>query len=159
VALLLKNLLFTVLVPGTVGVYLPLWLAAGRPAAGGLLRAAAVVLFAAGGALYAWCVWDFARLGRGTPAPVDAPVRLVARGPYRWSRNPMYVGVLTLIAGQALLFRSPRLVLYGIGIGLIFHTFVVAYEEPHLAQTFGEDYARYRAAVGRWLPRPGGPRG
>jgi protein-S-isoprenylcysteine O-methyltransferase Ste14 len=153
-ALLLKNLLFTVLVPGTVAVTVPLLLAAGgSPPAGGPLGVLAAVLLALGAALYTWCVWDFARHGRGTPAPIDAPRRLVVRGPYRVVRNPMYVAVVTVIAGQAALFRSSTILLYGAAVATGFALFVLLYEEPHLRRTFGAEYEDYLARVGRWLPR------
>ena len=150
--LLLKNLLFTVLVPGTVGVYLPLSLAQGAPVAGPAL-VVALVLLAAGGAIYTWCVWDFASFGRGTPAPIDAPRRLVVRGLYRYVRNPMYVGVLTVILGWAVLFQSMQVFLYAIGVGTCFHLLVVHYEEHRLTRQFGAEYREYCASVGRWLPR------
>jgi protein-S-isoprenylcysteine O-methyltransferase Ste14 len=150
--LLLKNLVFTVVVPGTVAVYAPLAIAGGRPSESALARSAAAVLLLAGAGIYAWCVWDFARHGRGTPAPFDAPRQLVARGLYRWSRNPMYLGVLCAILGQAALFAAPALLLYAACVGLAFHLFVVLYEEPHLREVFGPPYEAYRARVGRWLP-------
>ena len=71
--LLLKNLLFTFIIPGTVGVYIPLFIARYRSPASGVVGAVAFVLLGAGGAIYAWCVWDFATFGRGTPLPMDAP--------------------------------------------------------------------------------------
>jgi protein-S-isoprenylcysteine O-methyltransferase Ste14 len=150
--LLLKNVLFTVVVPGTVGVYAPLALAAGRPWAPAPLLAVAVVLLFAGAAIYAWCVWDFAAFGRGTPAPIDAPKKLVVRGLYRYTRNPMYVGVLTAILGWALAFQARNLVVYALVVFTGFHLFVLLYEEPHLQREFGDEYARYRARVNRWLP-------
>jgi len=153
--LLLKNLVFTVLVPGTVGVYLPWALARGRTPASGLVLAAAAVVLALGGAIYAWCVWDFATFGRGTPAPLDAPKRLVVRGLFRWVRNPMYVGVLTVILGWAILFRSTAVLVYAVLVAAVFHGFVFFYEEPKLRQLFGADYDAYCARVGRWLPRIG----
>ena len=149
-ALLLKNLLFTVLVPGTVAVYLPLLLARGRTPAWGPV---ALLLLGLGAGLYAWCVWDFARHGRGTPAPIDAPRRLVVGGPYRVVRNPMYVAVLAVIAGQAALFRVPALLAYGAAVAGCFALFVLLYEEPSLRRTFGAEYEAYTARVGRWLPR------
>ena len=152
--LLAKNLLFTVVVPGTVAVYVPLWIAGDRTLAPISGQVAGGLLLLLGVAIYAWCVWDFATFGRGTPAPVDAPKRLVVRGLYRYSRNPMYVGVLCVIAGWALLFLAPGVVLYGAAVASAFHAFVVLYEEPRLAREFGEDYAAYRARVGRWLPAP-----
>jgi protein-S-isoprenylcysteine O-methyltransferase Ste14 len=152
-ALLLKNLLFTVLVPGTVAVTVPLLLAGDRTPARGAAAFLALALLAVGAALYTWCVWDFARFGRGTPAPIDAPRRLVVRGPYRVVRNPMYVAVLSGILGQAVLFRSQTLLLYGAAVAACFQLFVTLYEEPHLRRTFGAEYDRYTARVGRWLPR------
>ena len=153
--LLLKNLLFTVVVPGTVAVYVPLLVgrARGAPSTPSLLAGGLVL--ATGALIYGWCVWDFATFGRGTPAPIDAPKRLIVRGLYRVTRNPMYVGVLTVILGWAILFRSPALVLYAAGVWCLFHSFVRLYEEPHLHGAFGAQYDAYCAHVGRWLPRPG----
>jgi protein-S-isoprenylcysteine O-methyltransferase Ste14 len=66
----------------------------------------------------------------------------------------MYVAVVAIVLGQALLFGSLPLVWYALGVWALFHAFVLAYEEPTLAGTYGESYARYRASVNRWLPRP-----
>lgn len=87
--LLLKNLLFTIVVPGTVAVYVPLLVLRNRPPASGIESGIAVVALAVGACFYAWCLWDFASYGKGTPAPIDAPKRLVVRGLYRYTRNPM----------------------------------------------------------------------
>src|SRR5215510_2723117 len=147
--LLLKNLLFTLVVPGTVAVYLPLLIAQHHPPVSGSVLVIALAALALGGAIYAWCVWDFATVGRGTPAPIDAPKRLVVRGLYRYTRNPMYVGVLLVILGWAVLFRTAALCLYALVVGMCFHLFVVLYEEPHLQQEFGGEYDDYRGQVGR----------
>jgi protein-S-isoprenylcysteine O-methyltransferase Ste14 len=90
---------------------------------------------------------------RGTPAPIDPPKELVVRGLYRYVRNPMYVGVLSVLIGEALLFESARLFWYGAAVFLLFNLFVILYEEPALGRKFGKSYQDYRAAVGRWLPR------
>jgi protein-S-isoprenylcysteine O-methyltransferase Ste14 len=153
VALLMKNLLFTVVVPGTVAVYVPLLFGENRSPASGPVFLLALVLFIAGAAIYTWCVWDFATFGRGTPAPIDAPKKLVVRGLYRYTRNPMYLGVLTVILGWVVLFRSLDLVVYALFIGSCFHCFVVFYEERQLQQEFGSEYEDYCAQVGRWLPK------
>jgi protein-S-isoprenylcysteine O-methyltransferase Ste14 len=153
VALLLKNLLFTVLVPGTAAVYVPLLMAHGRSPASVWAVALAVPAFAVGGAIYAWCVWDFATFGRGTPLPIDAPKRLVVRGLYRYTRNPMYLGVLTVILGWALLFQTGMLVGYALLAGIGFHLVVILYEERRLHHAFGDEYDAYCRRVGRWLPR------
>lgn len=155
--LLLKNILFTVLVPGTVAVYIPLRIAA-RPAAPLSIDSTArpilaLLLLSLGAAIYLWCLWHFAVTGRGTPAPIDAPKKLVAQGLYRYVRNPMYVGVLLVIAGWAILFQSWGVLVYGAVVALLFHLFIVVVEEPILERKFGEPYERYRKEVGRWLPR------
>src|SRR5215213_6448350 len=96
--LLLKNLAFTVIVPGTAAVLLPWLIVSGDPnpwpARWGGLQIAAIPCAVAGALIYARCVWDFAHRGRGTPAPIDAPRVLVVQGLYRYVRNPMYLGVL-----------------------------------------------------------------
>lgn len=152
--LLVKNLVFTGLVPGTVAGLLPWLLAGERAGAAAGSRVLALLLFGVGLAVYAWCVWDFASFGRGTPAPIDAPRHLVVRGLYRVSRNPMYLGVLAIVLGWAALLAHATLVVYAVCVFVAFHCFVVFYEEPHLAELFGEEYAAYRAKVGRWLGRP-----
>ena len=154
--LLLKNLLFTVLVPGMVAVYVPLrWLVA----PGSLVwpgwnprSVLAALCLTAGAAVYFTCLWEFGVRGRGTPAPIDAPKRLVVDGLYRYVRNPMYIGVLLVVVGWAVLFGSAALVWYPVWVAPFFHLFVVLVEEPILAHTFGAEYARYRAAVRRWIP-------
>ena len=153
--LFLKNLLFTVLIPGTVAVYIPLWMARSRDLhpQWGLPQVLSLGPFLLGGAIYFWCQWDFARHGRGTPAPIDAPKRLVVRGLYRYIRNPMYVGVLLVTFGQAAFFESRAILFYGLGVFLMFHLVVLVVEEPILASRFGESYEAYRRAVGRWIPR------
>ena len=95
----------------------------------------------------------FALQGLGTPAPVAPPQNLVVTGLYRHVRNPMYVSILAAILGQALVLADPRLVVYGAVFWLATHLFVVAYEEPTLAESFGADYEAFRANVPRWIPR------
>ncbi len=138
------------MVPGSVAVYVPLYLAAPIHALH-LQRGLSALLFVAGTAIYLWCLWDFAAFGRGTPAPLDAPRRLVVRGLYRTSRNPMYVGVLTILAGWLVLAPSVHLAIYVAGVGLVFHLVVVLYEEPRLRRQFGGEYRAYQERVGRWL--------
>jgi protein-S-isoprenylcysteine O-methyltransferase Ste14 len=157
--LLLKNILFTLLVPGTVAVYIPLRLVASRgvpaPAEWNTAQVAGLLPLSLGTAIYLWCVWHFAVSGRGTPAPIDPPKRLVVQGLYRYVRNPMYVGVLLVIVGWAVVFWSSALLIYGLGVGMLEHAFVVLLEEPLLERQFGQAYVNYREAVGRWVPRMG----
>jgi protein-S-isoprenylcysteine O-methyltransferase Ste14 len=103
-------------------------------------------------ALLASCIWEFARRGRGTLSPVDAPRELVVRGLYRYVRNPMYLSVTTIILGEALLAGSRALVLYWAVWFLAANLFVIGYEEPTLRRRFGQSYEVYTQQVGRWLP-------
>jgi len=95
----------------------------------------------------------FAVQGLGTPAPVAPPQRLVVTGLYRYVRNPMYVSVVAIILGQALLFGDWRLIVYGAVFWLACHAFVLVYEEPTLRRKFGAEYEAFCANVPRWIPR------
>jgi protein-S-isoprenylcysteine O-methyltransferase Ste14 len=153
VFLLLRILVFTLIVPATVVIYVPAQLARspGPPAvavAGGLVMGAGLLLVV-------WCFFDFAARGRGTPAPWDPPQHLVTNGPYRHVRNPIYVGVLSILLGEAVFFGSVALLAWAGVTALGFHLVVVLYEEPGLRDRFGSEYERYLADVPRWLPRLG----
>ena len=111
------------------------------------------VAIAAGVAILIDSFWRFALEGRGTPAPIAPTKTLVASGLYRYVRNPMYVGVLVTIAGQALLLGSVTLLTYAAIVWLAFHLFVRLYEEPLLARRHGASYEIYRVNVRRWRPR------
>jgi len=152
VLLFLKNLLFTILVPGTVAVFVPLYLFSHAVPDVSARSVVAGLLLLLGASIYAWCLWDFAVTGRGTPAPIDPPKTLVVRGLYRYTRNPMYVGVLSVIGGWALFFGSSSLAIYGVCVAASFHLFVLLYEEPHLRRVFGASYEHYCVEVSRWLP-------
>lgn len=115
--------------------------------------ASGYVLVALGLALLVACIVGFAREGHGTLAPYDPPAALVARGPYRYTRNPMYVGVLAILGGLALARWSAPLAVYAAGVAMAFVTFVRVYEEPRLERQFGASYAAYKSAVPRWLGR------
>ena len=118
----------------------------------GAVQVFAIVAGAAGTVLVLWCVLTFAFAGKGTPAPFDPPRRLVVRGPYRFSRNPMYIGAALVLASVSLFFESPALAGY-VGLFLIVvYLFIRLYEEPTLRRTFGEEYDAYCREVGRWLP-------
>src|SRR5712691_6271276 len=128
-AAIAKALLFTILVPGTVTVYVPHRILLSRGQADALpigpLRYLGAALLAAGAAAYLWCAWDFASAGRGTPAPIDPPKRLVVRGLYHYVRNPMYVGVALVLLGEALLFQARILLEYTIEVFVFFYLFVL----------------------------------
>ena len=119
-----------------------------RPATIGLVQILAMLIIVAGAALAIASILTFAFIGKGTPAPFDPPRKLVVAGPYRWVRNPMYIG-----AGLVLLGAAIGLVLYTIVFWSMAHLFVLFYEEPVLRRTFGADYDAYTAARRRWIPR------
>jgi protein-S-isoprenylcysteine O-methyltransferase Ste14 len=148
----LRNLLFMVVVPASGAVYGPWWILAREGGSPRPVAWPAVAFILIGVALYLWCVLVFAGVGKGTPAPWDAPRQFVAVGPYRWARNPIYVAALLVIGGEAWLFLSLQLLLYTAALALGVHLFVVGYEEPTLLRQFGERYAAYRRTVSRWIP-------
>ena len=108
-------------------------------------------ILTAGFAGLLWCVRDFYVAGRGTLAPWSPPRRLVAVGLYRYSRNPMYVAVLAVLAGWGLSFGSAGHLVYAGGVAVAFQLRVVLHEEPWLARTFAEDWDTYRRRTPRWL--------
>jgi protein-S-isoprenylcysteine O-methyltransferase Ste14 len=123
------------------------------PAAIGLWQSAGILVAAAGAALAVSCIVAFAIVGKGTPAPFDPPRRLVVQGPYRFVRNPMYIGAGLAMTGAALFYQSFALFAYIAVFFLVSHLFVSAYEEPTLRRMFGNDYKAYCDKVGRWWPR------
>jgi protein-S-isoprenylcysteine O-methyltransferase Ste14 len=159
---LFKTAIFTVVVPCTVGWWLPgavhrryatpalphPWcfhgLGAQRPAN---------FLLSLGALIYLWCAWDFSVKGLGTPAPIDAPKNLVVNGLYHYVRNPMYLGVACIVVSRAMFFCSRPILFYLVFILLCANLFVRLYEEPHLRAVFGEQYIDYCRRVPRWLPR------
>lgn len=153
---LLKSAVFTVVVPGTVAWAIPRRLARREspklPIDRRASRPAGWVSLVAGVALYLHTAWRFADEGSGTPAPVDEPDELVTGGVYARVRNPMYVGVILIVLGQALLYRSAHVLWWAAGCWLGFHHRVVDVEEPHLREEYGEAYDRYCEEVPRWIP-------
>ena len=123
------------------------------PAHIGVLQVIGAALFIAGMGLAVACVLTFAFVGRGTPAPFDAPRKLVVVGPYRWVRNPMYIGAGLALLGAAIFYGSFGLALYTVGFWSMAHLFVLLYEEPVLRRQFGADYDAYAATRRRWIPR------
>ncbi len=157
----LRTLLFTILVPGTVLVLLPLALVAssvGPRFDFGPASYSGLVPLLAGLSVIVACFVDFVRRGRGTPAPYDPPRELVITGLYRYVRNPQYVGVVLVVVGEALLSGAAVLFGYAAFLAVAYHLFVRYYEEPTLSRLFGEAYAQYRVSVPRWLPRYPGRR-
>lgn len=152
---ILGNLLFVVVVPGTVAVLIPAAITRWRSAPWGpwpLVVAIASVLLLAGASVLLHAVWRFAVEGRGTPSPTAPTEQLVIRGAYRHVRNPMYLAVAAIIGGQAMLSPDVWILLYLVAFGAAVVAFVHLYEEPTLRAAHGESYAVYRQAVPRWRP-------
>jgi len=158
--ILFKTLLFSIFVPGTVVGVVPYLLLTRGPELPGLglgaMRYSGIVPLIGGLLFYLASAWNFAEQGKGTPAPIDPPKQLVTSGPYRFVRNPMYVGGVLILLGEALLFASIVLLLYLCIIWLAFHLFIILYEEPHLRKVFGTEYEKYCRDVRRWVPRSRG---
>jgi protein-S-isoprenylcysteine O-methyltransferase Ste14 len=154
---ILGSALFLVIVPGTVAGLIPWWITRWQfmpPFLGlELTRALGVILILAGAPGLVDSFVRFALQGLGTPAPIAPPRNLVVTGLYRFVRNPMYVAVVAIILGEALLFGDWRLAVYGSLFWLAAHVFVVIHEEPNLTETFGAEFETFRANVPRWLPR------
>jgi len=153
----LGTLLFVLVVVGPVVGLVP-WAVSGWQLQAPLLdgepsRWIGMILFLVGLPLWGDAAVRFVGQGRGTPAPVAPPERLVVTGLYRYVRNPMYVGVLAMIFGQALFLGSRGTLIYGLCMALGFHLFVVLYEEPTLRGRFGAEYLAYCRQVRRWVPR------
>jgi len=151
---LIRTVTYAALFIGLVLIYLPgrflSWSGIIQPAGIGASQIAGMVIGGIGAGLALWCVFTFAFIGKGTPAPFDPPRRLVIRGPYRFVRNPMYIGAGFALAGAALFYESWALLVYTSLSFIITHPFVVLYEEPTLRRTFGADYEAYCGRVGRW---------
>jgi protein-S-isoprenylcysteine O-methyltransferase Ste14 len=153
----LASLLFAVVVPGTVGGVVPWWISRWHfePAFFDIraIRLVGLYLILVGIIPLIESIARFAWKGLGTPAPVFPTSNLVVTGFYHHVRNPMYVGMLGVILGQALLFGDLRLLGYGAAFWLGTHLFITLYEEPTLRRRYGEEYADFCKHVPRWLPR------
>jgi protein-S-isoprenylcysteine O-methyltransferase Ste14 len=151
----LGSALFFLLAPGVVAGLVP-WAVTGWEAVEPMptsLRVLGGILIAAGLPVLVHAFVSFVREGRGTPAPVAPTAHLVVGGLYRWVRNPMYVAVASVIAGQALVFGSAGLVVYLALFCVAVMAFVHGYEEPVLRARFAEEYEAYQRAVPAWRPR------
>jgi protein-S-isoprenylcysteine O-methyltransferase Ste14 len=153
---IVRAITYATLFVGLLLIYVPTrvlsWSGVLRPAAIEGPQITWIVIGSTGAVVALWCVFTFAWIGRGTPAPFDPPRRLVIRGPYQFVRNPMYIGAGLALAGAALFYESQSLFAYGGMFLLASHVFVVRYEEPTLRQTFGPEYEEYYRRVRRWWP-------
>lgn len=153
----LGTAIFLPVAPGIVAGLLPWWISRWQVHAPFLgftaLRVVGTLLMAAAILVLLESFGRFALQGIGTPAPLFPTRHLVVKGTYRYVRNPMYVAVLLLVFGQALLLGDIRIFAYAVFCWLAMHLFVLLYEEPTLRRSFGAQYQAYCAHVPRWKPR------
>ena len=153
---LLAHVRDILLLPVTVTVVVPYYIRQSQDAfleipfyakvAGSLIGLAGVVLFIS-------TVYLFATEGKGTLAPWSTKHKLVIRGPYRYCRNPMITGVLFILVSEALLLSSTGILEWAGIFFLINNIYFFLSEEPELLRFFGDEYAKYKKSVPRWLPR------
>lgn len=125
-----------------IGIELPRW-----------TRLPGIIFMIAGGFLVLTCVGIFIIRGKGTPAAFDPPTEFVATGPYAFVRNPMYIGGFILLTGFGLYHHSLSILILLLLLFLVFHLFVVYYEEPTLEKQFGKSYTEYKKRINRWIPK------
>ncbi|MBD0277130.1 MAG: isoprenylcysteine carboxylmethyltransferase family protein [Flavisolibacter sp.] len=155
-SLLLRNLFFTILHPGLVAGLIPYWIVGNKVVKSfakslRVQQYLGILLFIIGSVVLFNCIIRFAIEGRGTLSPADPTKRLVITGLYRYSRNPMYWGVMLILIGEATYFESNDLWIYLVCVFLFFNLFIIRIEEPRLRRDFGEDYYQYCQKVRRWV--------
>ncbi|NBV29650.1 isoprenylcysteine carboxylmethyltransferase family protein [bacterium] len=157
-SLFIRNLIFTILQPGIVAGLIP-YLILGNKVndifvqqllPNGLHNSGAII-FVIGFVIMVSCIISFAVKGRGTLSPADPTKKLVTTGLYKFSRNPMYVGVTLILIGEAIFFQSVVLLIYSLSIFIAFNIFTILVEEPRLRNNFGEEYKKYCDKVRRWI--------
>lgn len=156
--LFLRNLVFTLLQPGVVAGLIPYLLLETSGTVSFITRILipgwhyiGLPFFVAGLLIMLWCIWSFGAIGRGTLSPIDRTKKLVVVGLYKYSRNPMYIGVILMLFGEAVFFKSLLLLIYTLVVFVGFHVFILLVEEPRLNREFGLEYKMYSNEVGRWI--------
>ncbi len=147
-----KTALFVLVAPGTAVALIPYFLISWWGRTFQARNVGGLILLLLGLAGELWCAFNFAHYGKGTPSPADPPKKFVARGLYKFTRNPMYVSLCTIVLGEALYFGRVVLLIYPVFLWLAFHLFVVLYEEPTLRKKFSIEYENYCRHVPRWFP-------
>ena len=152
----LRATIYGILFIGLLLIYLPArllsWFGFTRPATFEFQQIIGMLIGTLGAAIAAWCILTFVTIGKGTPAPFDPPRNLVIQGPYRFVRNPMYIGAGLALLGVAIFYGSWPWLGYIAVFSFALHLFVLLYEEPTLRRTFGEDYEVYCRQIRRWWP-------
>lgn len=156
ISLYLRNLFFTILQPGVVAGLVPYFLLRAEQTGKILqpfhfLQYIGIILFLLGFLVMTNCILNFAVHGKGTLSPADPTKKLVIAGLYKYSRNPMYVGVILMLVGEAVFFQSNSIGIYSLLIFCIFHFYIVFFEEPRLKKDFGAEYEQFCKNVRRWV--------
>lgn len=154
-SLFLRNLIFTILQPGVVCIGIP-WLILNNikellSKTPSFVFLVACVFMLVGTCILFYSIYLFATIGHGTLSPLDPTKNLVQTGLYKYSRNPMYVGVMLILLSECLLFQNQHLLNYTLAVFILFNIFIIFVEEPRLVREFGQDYANYCKQVRRWL--------
>lgn len=155
-SLFIRNLFYTILLPGMVAGYFP-YLILGRPIrlqtaeSPNVIQYLGVPVFLTGLIILVSCIAWFATHGKGTLSPLDPTKKLVLSGLYRYTRNPMYAGVMLMLIGEAMFYRSGSLWLYSAFVFIAFNLFIIGFEEPRLRKEFSKEYDDYCVKVRRWL--------
>jgi len=153
---MMKNLvkqLVSFILPITVVVVVPLWIEGDRVIHRGLHLLFGLPLITAGLTIMALTISSFIRMGKGTLAPWSPTKKLVIRGLYRYVRNPMILGVFTVLLGEALSLWSKNILIWAVCFFFINTIYFITSEEPGLEQRFGDEYREYKKHVSRWMPR------
>jgi len=155
-SLLIRNLIFTILYPGFVVGVFPYLIAKTdfQNAFSSSFKFYFILGFIAflfGLIILLHCILNFAIVGKGTLSPLDPTKQLVIKGLYKYSRNPMYVGVMLMLIGECLVTMSVPLLVYSGFVFIFFNLFVILMEEPRLSKTFGKAYNDYKQSVRRWF--------
>jgi protein-S-isoprenylcysteine O-methyltransferase Ste14 len=155
-SLFLRNLFFTILQPGVVAGLVPYFIV--RDKIGGIpslnfawFHFLGILIFSIGLFVTLHCITRFAIDGKGTLSPADPTKKLVIKGLYKYTRNPMYVGVMLILIGEAIFFASLHLLIYSGFVFAAFVLFVIYFEEPRLQRDFGQEYEDYKRRVRRWV--------
>lgn len=155
-SLFFRNLLFTILQPGIVAGVIPYYLAKDKfretvASSIGMQQYLGLLVFVVGFVIMLHCIYRFMVEGKGTLSPADSTKQLVVKGLYKFSRNPMYVGVMLILIGEVLFCGTMNLLIYAAFVFVAFNLFVVFREEPRLKRDFGEGYEAYSRKVRRWI--------
>lgn len=155
-SLFIRNLFFTLLQPGLVAGLFPYWILGRTRVRNDLNELGSweyigLIIFFTGFLIMLHCITLFATKGRGTLSPADPTRKLVISGLYKFSRNPMYMGVMLMLIGETVLFESRSLLYYSIFIFVSFNLFILLVEESRLKRDFGDAYDSYKKRVRMWL--------